>query len=84
MTKEEWEERANIYKKEVAEKGSSKFRIGKDLNARIHACLIDWDPLDELSKRENDITGKHLDYKQMDRNNVLTLSELLQATEKEQ
>ena len=67
----------------MKENGSSKFRIGKDLDARIHACLIDWDSLDELSVRENAVTGKKLDYKQMDKNNVLTLDQLLKAAEKE-
>ena len=53
--------------------------IGKDLGERLHCCLIPWEDLDDLSARENAVTGKSVDYKQMDRNNVLTLPELLKG-----
>ena len=33
--------------------------------------------LDELSRRENEITGKNLDYKEMDIQNVLAIEKLL-------
>lgn len=79
MTDEVYKKRCDAYLKEIKETGNSRIRLGKDLKERIHACLIDWDDLDELSKKENAITGKQVDYKQMDRNNVLMLPELLKA-----
>ncbi|MBP3371774.1 MAG: hypothetical protein J6L88_04540 [Clostridia bacterium] len=63
------------------EAGLRPIRIGKDLNARIHACLIGWDALDDLSARENAVTGGNVDYKQMDRNNVLTLPLVIRSQE---
>ncbi|MBR6357876.1 MAG: hypothetical protein IKR99_06930, partial [Lachnospiraceae bacterium] len=50
--------------------GEEPLRIGKDPIHRQHACLIGWEELDMLSKKENDITGGNVDYKQMDRDNV--------------
>ena len=52
-------------------------RITKNAAQREHACLIPWDELDELSRRENEITGKNLDYKEMDIQNVLAIEKLL-------
>ena len=46
---------------------------------RTHACLVPWEELDALSARENAITGDQVDYKAMDRNNVLALPEILGA-----
>ena len=40
-----------------------------------------WDALDALSERETALTGRKVDYKQMDINNVLTLPRLLRAEE---
>ena len=79
MTLEEYQERCDIYLAEKAAHGSTKYRIGKDLTKRIHCCLIPWDVLDELSECENKVTGGHVDYKQMDRDNVLALPDLLRA-----
>jgi len=77
MTDEAFKARAARYLNEVKEKGASALRIGKDLQNRAHACLVDWEALDELSRRENAVTGGQVDYKQMDRNNVLALPGIL-------
>ena len=79
MTREEFQERCQIYTAEKAKDPNTRYRIGKDLSARIHCCLIPWSELDDLSARENAVTGKNTDYKQMDRNNVLMLPELLKS-----
>lgn len=79
MTKEEFESRCQTYLAEKAKDPTTRYRIGKDLRARIHCCLIPWEELDDLSARENAVTGKNTDYKQMDRNNVLTLPQLLKG-----
>lgn len=55
----------------------NSIRITKDASNRLHACLIPWDDLDALSDYENAITGNHLDYKQMDRDNVIAVCRLL-------
>ena len=79
MPESVYEERSKLYAEEAAKTGSSKIRIGKDLQARQHACLIPWEQLDELSERENAVTGGSVNYKQMDRNNVLAVAQVLEA-----
>ena len=81
MRQEEFQRRAEVYRQELAETGVGKIRISKDLNQRIHACLVPWEQLDELSARENAITGKNTDYKEMDRNNVRAIPNVLRAIE---
>ena len=69
MSDETWNERAKKYI-EQKNAGEEPLRIGKDPIHRQHACLIGWEELDMLSRKENDITGGNVDYKQMDRDNV--------------
>lgn len=82
MSQEEFNQRAEVYRRELAETGMGKIRISKDLNQRIHACLIPWNELDELSARENAITGNNTDYQELDRNNVRAIPDVLRAMEK--
>ncbi|MBR4573610.1 MAG: hypothetical protein IKO16_01755 [Lachnospiraceae bacterium] len=58
-------------------KDDPSIRLTKDTKKRIHACLIPWDELDGLSEFENEVTGKHPDYKQMDRDNVSAVCSLM-------
>jgi hypothetical protein len=39
---------------------------------------VTWDELDMLSEKENEVTGKSVDYKQMDRDNVKVVLKLLE------
>ena len=64
-------DRAKKYKEDPS------VRITKDTSGRQHACLIPWDELDVLSAYESDVTGKNVDYKQMDRDNVKVVYELM-------
>ncbi|MCR5404825.1 MAG: hypothetical protein K6E91_13545 [Butyrivibrio sp.] len=82
MSREEWEERAQKYLQQKESGEQKLIRISKDTAALKHACLISWDELDDLSKRENFITGKNVDYKQLDRNNVSVLINMLSAKTK--
>lgn len=72
MPEEVWQERAAQYKEK-----RDGAPIGKDRARRLHACLTDWQSLDALSQRENEVTGGRVDYKQYDRENVRTLLALL-------
>jgi hypothetical protein len=78
MSDETWEERANQFRKEVAMGGVGHIRISKDAANKQHACLVSWDELDVLSEKENEVTGKSVDYKQMDRDNVKVVLKLLE------
>lgn len=79
MPRDVFEERAAQHRKEKEETGAGKTRIGKDLSGRLHACLIDWDELDELSQRENAVTGGNVDYKESDRKNVRAMGQVIRA-----
>ncbi len=77
MPEEVFNARALAMLAEKKEKGSSRIRVGKDTEARLHACLIPWDDLPELERKEKELTGREVDYRQMDLDNVLLLPELL-------
>ena len=77
MSRETWEERAKEFRRQERAQEAGRIRISRDTAGKRHACLVDWDELDELSERENAVTGKSLDYKQMDKDNVLLLIEIL-------
>ena len=81
MSREEFEANAEQWARCKAEGRPCSIKIAKNGEKRLHACLVPWDELDELSERENSLTGRSVDYKQTDVNNVLTLPKLLQAEE---
>ena len=81
MTDAEFQTRAAEFRKEKAKDPNTKYRIGKDIANRIHACMIPWDTLDRYSEKENAITGGRTDYAEVDRNNVRDLNKVLQAME---
>ena len=76
MPDDVFEKRAEIYRAQKAA-GKSEIRIGKDQENRLHACLVSWEELDELSAKENRVTGGNTDYKEYDIRNVLAVPELL-------
>ena len=80
MSREEYESRASQYLAQV-ERGEKPLRIGKNMVNRTHACLIPWEELDALSAREQEITGKPVDYKAMDTDNVMAVPTLLKIRE---
>ena len=59
------------------EKGLPLPRITKNAEQRTHACLIPYDRLDALSARENAVTGKNTQYRQLDINNVMMIPRIL-------
>ena len=71
MSDEVKEKRANMYLED------KKVRILKDTANKLHACLIPWEDLDALSDFENRYTGKNVDYKQSDRDNIITVKKIL-------
>lgn len=81
MDEKEFESRAEIYRQQMEQDGKATIRIGKNLLSKTHACLIPWEELDALSAKESAITGKQIDYKAMDTDNILTVPQLLQVTE---
>lgn len=71
MSAEEFEARAARYR------SGEKLRLGKNTADMTHACLVPWEALDDLSRRESAVTGKPQDYKQLDINNILALPEIM-------
>lgn len=79
MTPEEFDRRAAIYKEQLAQDGKATIRLTKNMPGRTHACLVDWEGLKELSRREKAVTGKYVDYQELDTRNVLAMPELLES-----
>ncbi|WP_029231068.1 hypothetical protein [Butyrivibrio sp. VCB2006] len=67
------------FKKRASQaKENSKLRPSKDTEKKRHICLVTWEELDEISECESSLSGKEVDYKQKDRNNVLVIKGLLE------
>lgn len=79
MSREEFESRASEYLAQKEKTGKPVIRIGKNMADRTHACLVSWEELDELSERENAITGKNVNYKAYDTENVLAIPKMLEV-----
>lgn len=79
MDREDFLARCRERRAELEKTGHSSLKPGKDLSGFRHVCLIPWEELDQLSAAENAVTGGHVDYKAMDRNNVLLLPQVLRA-----
>ena len=79
MTDEEFDANAAEWRRCQEAGVPCTIRLTKDTYARTHACLVSWDDLDVLSAKESALTGKAVDYKQYDINNVLALPKLLGA-----
>jgi hypothetical protein len=79
MPDEVYRQRAEMARRQTEEQGSSDIRPGKDAVRRLHACLVPWDELDEVSRRESEVSGKTVDYKEMDRENIRSLPAMLRA-----
>ena len=77
MSEQEFNAHAEAYRQLVDEGKPANVRISKNQLERTHACLIPWEELDALSAKENAVTGRNVDYRQMDINNVLALPQLL-------
>lgn len=81
MDEETFAKRGEEYLRQQKQTGKEAIRIGKDMENRLHACLVDWDALQQLSEKEAAYTGKLVDYKAMDTANVLAVPALLNAME---
>lgn len=73
MTNAEFEERCKIYK----QKNDPDYRITKDIDQRIHACMIPWEELKAYADKENEVTNGERDYMKNDRNNVKAIRRIL-------
>ena len=82
MSRMEFEANIEAFTRLREEGKQPGFRISKNREERKHACLIPWEDLDALSAEENRVTGRNVDYKQVDINNVMALPKLLLAEEK--
>lgn len=77
MDKEEFIERIRKRLDEIREKGKSSIKVTNDKKTMKHACLVDWDELDEISRIENSLTHGNKNYKEYDRANVDVIMELM-------
>ena len=77
MSRDQLAERAAEIARCKAEGKECGLQLTKDADERLHACLIPWEELDDLAAFEAQLTGRTVDYKQADFNNVLTLPHIL-------
>ena len=84
MTEEEFAERAAVYQKEKQNNPHTNYKIARDIEKRIHACMLPWEALDDYSQKENAVTGGNKNYKENDRNNIRDLVKVLQARDTNQ
>lgn len=82
MSDREFDERAALYRAQVAQNGKATVRIGKNMVGRTHACLVSWENLKSLSEKEAAVTEKYVDYQALDTENVLAIPQLLQQIER--
>ena len=73
MSDETIKERGRMYLEDKA------IRVLKDTKNKLHGCLVPWEELDALSDKESSYTGKKPDYKEMDRENVRIVHDILFA-----
>lgn len=83
MPREIFDNKAEHYQECAAKGIPCSNRIAKDAEKRMHACLIPNEELDDLSRREKEATGRDVDYKQMDINNILMIPQILNAQKEE-
>lgn len=77
MSSKVFDERAEAYRKSVAE-GGPGIKVSRDDENRTHACLVGWDELDAVSEKVSAVTGRAVDYKQNDIDNILILHGILE------
>ncbi|MBQ1355397.1 MAG: hypothetical protein IIY72_02840 [Solobacterium sp.] len=77
MSREVFAERVRQYSQEVREQGSSRIRVTKDAENRLHACLVGWDELEALADLEEELSGVRKDYKEMDKDNIRMIPAML-------
>jgi hypothetical protein len=80
MSHEEFLHRAEEYNRQRKETGKASIRVGKNMAGRTHACLVDWDALPLLDEKEKALTGRQVNYQDMDTQNVLMIPKLYQLS----
>ena len=70
-------EREEFIKRVKDFKAGAKIKTGRDMQAKKHICLVDWDELDNISRLENSIMQSNKDYKEFDRQNVDMILKIL-------
>ncbi|MBP3870220.1 MAG: hypothetical protein J6E46_04515 [Faecalicoccus sp.] len=77
MNKNVISQRAAQRNEQIEKQGHSDIRITVDRVNKLHACLIDWDKLDELDQFVYQLTGTQTNYKELDRQNVRNIEHFI-------
>ena len=80
MEKEEFLQRVKKRVAEIREHGRSSVKMTKDMDKKLHVCLVGWDELDDISEMENALTHGNADYKENDRRNVDMVMDLMKKS----
>lgn len=84
MTEAEYQHRVKQYQKARKKDPHTSYRITRDMDQRIHACMIPWEALDDYSRRENAVTGGDKNYGENDRENIRAIRDVLQKMDQDQ
>ncbi|MBE6122870.1 MAG: hypothetical protein E7190_09160 [Erysipelotrichaceae bacterium] len=57
-------------------------RAGKDPEKKLHICLVPWEELPEIDRMEKELTGREVNYQEMDYDNVRMIPEMLREKER--
>lgn len=82
LTEEEFQSRAAIYLEEKKKDPKTNYRITRDVEQRIHGCLIPWEKLDEYYDKEKEFTGREEKFTDIDRKIIRSIGAIMRAVDK--
>ncbi len=68
---------AQFMQRAERKKNGEDLRISRDEIARTHACMVSWEELPALDKKEEELTGIRKNYQEMDKDNIRMIPEML-------
>ena len=68
---------AQFIQRAERKRNGEDLRVNKDECTRTHACMVPWEELPALDKKEEELTGIRKNYQEMDKDNIRMIPEML-------
>ena len=68
---------AQFIQRAERKRSGEDLRVNKDECTRTHACMVPWEELPALDKKEEELTGIRKNYQEMDKDNIRMIPEML-------